>query len=310
MFPVWGVVLGTTKEPCANQGLCRNRDPPEVESRKTSKTLQIPSRKMIERQITDILAYPQTPSAKIAEITSAIAESQREPDIYFYNLRDGKLFSPTHHIPVIDSTTSPQDRNLIEQMESWAKNNQVGTAIWISPPTEAGETSVKITILEIVGEVRKMVKNTSVLVVLFLEDIQRTKYYTLSFSINPLEDLTPKEARYKLIILRDRAIPPEVASFFKGGWEEQKERIRKAVEIAKASRKNHDLAGIIFANYAGSFPLSCPTVGVGTIYNKSSEIGARFLECTCPFCHLKVRAKIEAGKIYCPVCQRSADYHC
>ncbi len=264
---------------------------------------------MIERQIANILAYPQRQTAKIAEITSAIAESQREPDIYFYNLRDGRLFSPTHHIPVIDSTTSPQDRNLIKQMESWARSNQVGTAIWISPPVEAGETCVKITTLEIVGEAIKMIKNTSVLVDLSLEDLQRLIYYTLSFSINPLENLTPKEARYRLIILRDRAIPPEIASFFNGDWEEQKERIRKAVEISRSSKKEPHLARIIFANYAGSFSLSCPTVGIGTVY-KTAEIGARFLECTCPFCHLKVKARIEGGKIYCPVCQRSADYHC
>ncbi len=266
---------------------------------------------MIERQIADILAYPQRQTAKVAEITSAITESQRETDIYYYYLKNGRLFSPTHHIPVTESTISLQDRDLIMQMESWAKNNQEGAAIWISPPTEACETCVKITTLEIkiVGGGRKMVKNTSVLVDLPPEVLQELIDYTISFSIDPLEDLTPKEARYRLIILRNRAIPPEVVYFFNGGWEEQKERIRKAVEIARTSRKEPHLAGIIFANYAGNFPLSCPTVGVGTVY-KTSEIGTRFLECTCPFCHLKVRARIEAGKIYCPVCQRSADYHC
>lgn len=262
---------------------------------------------MIERQISDILAYPQRPSAKIAEVTSALAESQRGSDIYYYYIRHRKLFSPTHHIPVIDSTISFQDRDLIRQMESWATKNQKGTAIWISPPTEPGETQTKITILEIVGK-GKMVKNTSILT--DPENLQNLIDYAISFSINPLEELTPTKARYRLIILRDNQVPPEIQKLFNGGWEEQKERIRKAVEIVRTSREKPHLAGITFKSYAGGFSLSCPTIPTETVFKKSSEMGARFLECICPFCHLKVIAKIEGGKIHCPVCQRSADYHC
>ncbi len=268
---------------------------------------------MIERQIEDILAYPQGPNAKIAEVTSAIAESQREPDIYYYYLRNGRLFSPTHHIPVVDSTASPQDRHLIEQMESWVRKNQKGASIWVSPPTELNETDAKITVLEIVGKGGKMIKNTSVLTHLSDKDLQELIDYTVSFSINPLEQLTAEEARYRLIILKDKTIPPEIQPLFKGGWKEQKERIKKAVEIVKTSERDHWHAHKIFASYAGTFSLSCPTIGVGEIgiiFNKPAEIGARFLECTCPFCHLRVRAKIEGGKIHCPVCQRSADYYC
>lgn len=265
---------------------------------------------MIERQILDILAHPQKPNAKIAEVTSALAESQREPDVYYYYLKGGRLFSPTHHIPVIDSTISFQDRDLIRQMESWATKNQKGTAIWISPPTEPGETQTKITILEIVGKERKTVKNTSILADISPENLQNLTNYIVSFSINPLEELTPTKARYRLIILRDNQVPPEIQKLFNGGWEEQKERIRKAVEIVRTSREKPHLAGITFKSYAGGFSLSCPTIPTETVFKKSSEMGARFLECICPFCHLKVIAKIEGGKIHCPVCQRSADYHC
>ncbi len=302
--------LEPTKEPCVNQGLCRNRDPPRMESRKTSKTLNPEQEKMIEKQIIDILTYPQRPNAKIAEITSALAESQRGTDVYYYCLRDGVLFSPTHRIPVIDSTASPKDKRLIEQIQSWATNNHEGTSIWISPPTEAGETGAKITVLEIAGRERKTIKNTSVLVNLSPKELQELIDYTISFSINPLEKLDPEEARYRLIILKEKTIPQNIEHLLNGGWEEQKERIRKAVEIVRIQREKSHIAGVIFANCAGSFPLSCPTIGVRHFPNRSTEIGARFLECTCPFCHLKVKARVEAGKIHCPVCQRSADYHC
>lgn len=264
---------------------------------------------MIERQIQDILAYPQPRNAKIAEVASTLAESQQGVDIYYYYLKNGILFSPTHKIPVIDSTASEKDKGLIRQIESWAKQNQEGTAIWISPPTEYDETSTKIVILQLVGGNTKMVKNTSVLADLSSNKIQEIIDYTISFSINPLEELDLLEARYRLIILREE-IPPLINDLFKKDWENHKERIKRAVEITRISKTNPQLAGTIFAHHTGSHSLSCPTIEFRGAYTRVHEGGVRFLECTCPFCHLKVKAKIEGGKIHCPVCQRSAPYHC
>ena len=265
---------------------------------------------MIERQIQNILGYPQAINAKIAEVASVLAESQQGADTYYYYLKEGKLFSPTHKIPVINSTASEKDKGLIRQIESWANQNQEGIALWISPPTEHGETSTKITSLQIIGgKNTKMIKNTSALADLPLEEIQETIDCAISFSINPLEELNPSEARYRLIILREET-PPLISDLLQENWEDYKKRIKQAVEITNISKTNPILAGTIFAHHAGSHSLSCPTIELRGAYIRVSESGTRFLECTCPFCHLKVKAKIEGGKIHCPFCQRSAPYHC
>ena len=43
---------------------------------------------------------------------------------------------------------------------------------------------------------------------------------------------------------------------------------------------------------------------------RNITIGENTLHCTCPFCNKEVNATIQAGRIYCPSCGESAEYHC
>jgi hypothetical protein len=269
---------------------------------------------MIERQIENILS--QAPikkrSALAVEIASSLSESQRKVDTYFYYIKEERLYSPTHKMPVCESTISKSDKDLVEQIENWAKTNQEGVAVWISPPLEEGESQTKLTLLEIMAKGQmKMVKNQSVLLDIENEKLQEMIDYVVSFSINPNNELNLYKARYNLIIIYDKSVLNFLSSFFQESWESQKKRIQEAARIAKLAYTDINQAKIIFSNNIGSNPLSCPTIGIGLTQTKGLfESAVRFLECTCPFCKNKVRAKIENGRIHCPHCGMSSTYLC
>jgi hypothetical protein len=270
---------------------------------------------MIERQITQDIFFSSLYSSRnafIAEATSTIAESNRKTDIYFYRLRGGILYSSTHNTPVIESTASQRDRELIRQIESWAKQNQQGFAVWVSPPQEKGEVATKITLMRIIPGNVKMIENKSALVNLNQEETEALIAYLLSCSITPAKQLSREEARYQLIILTKKEAVELIEQFFPDSWEGQKARIKRALEISqKINDGEITTARRELEITLGRYPLSCPTIGMATTpKNGLVEPQARYLECTCPFCHNKVRAKIERGKIYCPACGRSADYTC
>jgi len=270
---------------------------------------------MIERQITQDIFFSSLYSSRnafIAEATSTIAESNRQTDIYFYRLRDGILYSSTHNIPVVESAYSPKDRELIKQIENWATHNQEGLAVWISPPQEKGEVATKITLMRIIPGNVKMIENKSAPVNLNQEETEALISYLLSCSASPEKQMSKEEARYNLIILSRKEAVELTEQFFPDGWKKQKERIKKALEISqKINEGKITGASLELQKVLGKYPLSCPTIGMATIPKSGIvEPQARYLECTCPFCHNKVRAKIEGGKIHCPACGRSADYTC
>ena len=268
-------------------------------------------RQIIAKDIISISLYTKRNGA-IAEITSSLAESNRETDIYFYRLRNGVLYSSTHNIPVIESTASQRDRELIRQIESWAKQNQEGFAVWVSPPQEKGEVATKITLMRIIPGNVKMIENKSALVNLNQEETEALIVYLLSCSITPAKQLSKEEARYQLIILLKKEAVELIEKFFPDSWKEQKVRIKKALEISQKINEGEIInASLELQRAIGRHPLSCPTIGMATIPKSSMiEPQARYLECICPFCLNKVRAKIEGGKIYCPNCGQSADYTC
>ncbi len=273
---------------------------------------------MIERWIAQDIVYASLHSSRnaaIAETTSALSESNGGTDIYFYRLRGGVLYSSTHNIPVIESTTSQRDRDLIKQIESWANQNQEGLAVWVSPPQEVGEVSTKITLMRIIsGNNYKMIENKSTLVDFKQEEINALIDYFLSCSATPQRYLSTDEARYSLIILAKKETEELTDQFFPDDWKEQKARIKMALEINQKIHQGEIIsAGLELQGALGDYSLSCPTIRGGmTLVPKSIplEAGARYLECTCPFCHHKVKAKIEGGRIQCPACGKSANYVC
>lgn len=272
---------------------------------------------MIERQAQSLLDFnPQRKSATVAEITSVIAESHQKTDIYFYYLKEGVLHSPTHKIPVSESTKSQKDKDLIHQIESWANQNKEGYAIWVSPPQEEGEISTKLVLMRLIsGKNYKMIENQSVLLDLDQEQIQSLVDFFVSCSVAPKNEISIGEVRYSLIILykKDEALNL-LKQFYPDGWEQQKTRIKEALKIQKTYSSRSDHSNLLsLREVVGPHPLSCSLLGSNIIFNGTTvvrEPHARYLDCTCPFCHLKVKAKIEGGKIYCPACGQSVDYYC
>lgn len=49
---------------------------------------------------------------------------------------------------------------------------------------------------------------------------------------------------------------------------------------------------------------------IGEATNSNSLENQKKLKCECPFCHKKIEAVIENGKIHCPACGASAPYKC
>lgn len=275
---------------------------------------------MIERDIQNIalLASTQKRNSSIAEIASVIAETNLGVDTYFYRLKNGQLFSSTHNIPVEASTSSKKDKELIRQIESWAKNNEAGFAVWISPPSEPGEKMVKITLMRIIsGANYKMVENRSILIQLDKEKIKEIVDFISACSIPDTNKTSLEDVRYTLFILgKPQEALNLLEQFYQEGWNEHKKRIKKATTIQQAliyDGRQNTVRKI--SQEIGPYSLSCPTIGIRTTsstvyYRPVIETASRYLECTCPFCHSKVKARIENGKIHCPICKRSADYYC
>lgn len=213
-------------------------------------------------------------------------------------------------MPVINSTSSPEDRKLIGQIELWANKNQEGYSVWVSVPKERGETATKITLLQVISlRNQKMVKNRSTLVDLDEKQAQEIIDLLLSYSISPQQELSTKEARYRLIIIQDKKALEILRPFYKTDWQEQKTIIKTAVEIEKVKRSGKTIyANCQLRANLGPHSLSCPLItSSSSIVWRSQE---RYLDCTCPYCGLQVKAKIKGGKIHCPACLRSADYLC
>jgi len=271
---------------------------------------------MSEREfVSDILSQSpfKTKSSLVAEITSALAESQGSSDIYYYYLnKEGHLYSSTHKMEVSRSTASIQEKDLINQIELWAKNNQKGVALWLSPPQEKGEKATKMVTLELsTHSGRKIIRNQSIITQLKEEkEIAKLTAFAASLSIDPNFVPSLKETRYHLFILANpnNAIT-NLKKFYPDGWAEQKTRIKKAATIT--DQKTTIEKTRLFKFYAGDNELSCATNSLlkGSIIF-SGEIGCRFLECTCPFCHSKVKAEIKNGQIHCPACGHTANYFC
>jgi len=271
---------------------------------------------MNEREfIPDILSQSpfKTKNALVAEITSALAESQNQSDIYYYYLnKEGHLYSSTHKMEVAKSTASSREIDLINQIELWAKNNRKGMALWLSPPQEKGEEAAKMVILELsIHSDRKIIKNQSI-VTQFKEEKEINELVALaaSLSVNPSFVPSPQETRYHLFILTDpNEAVANLEKFYPDGWVEQKTRIKRAVTITNQKTTGKKIR--LFKSYAGDKELSCATNSLlKRLVIFSREIGCRFLECTCPFCHSKVKAEIKNGQIHCPACGRTANYFC
>lgn len=157
---------------------------------------------------------PEQQSAE--EIASLSLESNHLPDRYHYQVRNGKLFSPSAHIEVRDSVRGENkiaglERQAIDSTCEWANHNDEGVAVWISPPDARFYPTTKIIVNEIVGKgEEKIVLNRAIILDVNAEEEclqiahDLSKFSTshpLRSSLNPLDQI-----RGGLFILRQSSL--------------------------------------------------------------------------------------------------------
>jgi aromatic ring-cleaving dioxygenase len=254
----------------------------------------------------------QTRCAAIVEMASVLSESHGSCDVCTYEVRKGKLYSPTHKQYVEDVTQGVKDKRLVSQLQSWVNNNTNGLAVWISPPLAPDKPSTKIATFEIwTGRNLKFVKNKFNKVDLTEEEILGFANLLYTYSIDPVLGIsTSEELRDKLIIIKDKnevldLIQQKFPDF--NDRQSYKKHVLKSTELYEDSQKQPTTFKKRLKKSLGKQSLTCLTIGATT---QEFNLGIRTLRCTCKFCHARVDAQIYAGRIHCPACGRSRIYHC
>jgi len=91
---------------------------------------------------------------KREEIASLSHETHRIPDPYTFLVQGEKLISPSNGIPIERvirrlGRVEEKEYEAFQKIQRWASENESGTAVWFSPPTNEGYINLKIVLSEI-----------------------------------------------------------------------------------------------------------------------------------------------------------------
>lgn len=267
----------------------------------------------------------------IEEFTSYCLETQRIPDPYCFVITpEGKLFSPSKGDLVensieIESRVGKLEKQAFDQIEKWAKENNEGIIVWVSPPFPGQYPVSKIIISEIVktNEV-KILFNRAIVLDISAEDCLRlASVLSLAGGKNTVF-ASPDDLRCHPIILKypngvhwthilgEFIDIPNVWESIRRG-----EDLKIKKEFLLLARKlveewfggNNPSGGINIAKRAygmgllGASPVSCPPIPAGpTAFGIFFE-GARLLfegSFPCPKCDQPIPSG--RGIVICPHC--------
>lgn len=271
---------------------------------------------------------------RIVFLTSLSLETNWVPDTYNFSVVNGKLIYPLTEAPVEEKITQ---KNLVEireylafqKIQTWATQHEEGIVAWISPPAPEYEyDSGKVIFSEILLDTsgNKQLFNRAIL---FNWDGQQCLNFASELDpkckINSFEELrenpiflTP-ETSQQLINILMKHTPEQTEMILTGKDIRIKEEIYRAISslIYQSPRNSSEVylfqqaqrMGLI-----GEHPASCSsskTSAFNTMLESSKMMeGEKTLNCTCPFCNTRVEAVISGGRIQCPHCGKSAEYHC
>jgi len=272
------------------------------------------------------------PRQVVEEAASESHETRRIPDPWVYLNRNGKLTTPKGIIV----EEKVEKRSYLGRMELQAileiqeRTNQKkrGTIVWFSPPFPSNKDRpcLKIMISEIINfEGKKILFNRALVF-----DVDTPTLLSLANSLTKDKFENPEYLRSTPLFPTDY----EFEIWFK--------KLSEATSQGKLIEKGEDLR-IKNRTYKEMEEIRVATISKGriptyiNIYQEANRQGliGRFLgscgektafdtllgnalfmretktlRCTCPYCHTKVSAIITRGKIFCPNCGKSAEYHC
>lgn len=123
----------------------------------------------------------QNPQRLVAELISLSQETNRKPDSYHFEIKNGVLIDPETNRPVLEFIQKGIEYDIAEELQSWTGQTEEGLAFWISPPLSEVYPCAKVIIHRIAytldGE--KIVLNSAILFDANLknpEDLRKTLF--------------------------------------------------------------------------------------------------------------------------------------
>jgi hypothetical protein len=227
-----------------------------------------------------------------ASVATIFSESNRKPDIYYYEVRGNRLYSLMYKKYLDELYTDAKNQIVIQKMQEWSSANKEGMAVWISPPDNKN-LSCKITISTIwKGRNLNLIKNVARVV--DLDNTQMLEFANLltTYSVDPLDEIsTPDDLVVKLIIIKDTEGTLKMIEKFTSqpeDWSKYKNTLKNAATLVKNYKKskNRTVFNSKIRLNMGNYKLSCD-LKTGTSEQTASvdKYGSLIVE--CPTCHRK-----------------------
>jgi hypothetical protein len=284
-----------------------------------------------EKIIESWVLFPHSQNTE--NLASEGHETRRISDPYLFEIKNGKLLTPKGvDIDEIMERKTQRDWDEYEafrKIESWANTNKKGTIVWLSPSSFPEYKVPKAVVSEIMTiKGRQFLLNRNVVL-----DIDDQAVLELANQLIQEERFKDKEdLRKNPIILTDYS-----SEYWQGileNYTDQVKQIKSGEDILIKNQTLKDSERIIhrvtfhygFFVYgeafreareegvAGEHQGSCggSSSSPFNVFSKEGKTqeGEKTLECTCPFCKNRVKAVIAGGRIHCPSCGKSAEYHC
>jgi len=107
----------------------------------------------------------QNPNRLTAELLSLTQETNRRPDTYHFEVRNGVLTDQETGKAILDFILPGIEYGVAEKLQSWAKENDSGIAFWVSPRKHGEYPCEKIILHRIAYtlEGKKVILNSAVL---------------------------------------------------------------------------------------------------------------------------------------------------
>ena len=290
------------------------------------------SKEKIASYISSVL---DSPSLQIVEdLASESHETRRFPDPYIFKIEERGLIIPSgmlvEDFMEKDSCLGRIEYKALQRIQDWANENESGVSIWFSPPYKKRYPVSKIIISEILKSSSgvKVLFNRAVVIDIdadcllnLANQLSSDLQYSCSETLRGIPSF-PDSQQFTEWFINLSSITSQINMINSG-----KDVLLKQETYATISeiRKTVSIAGedVYYAQLheqvrksglIGKHLSSCPTIQntpFESVFKNSLIISeSKTLECTCPFCNMKVKAIIKEGKIHCPKCKRSTTYNC
>ncbi len=264
----------------------------------------------------------KSPSQIREEMSSLSVESLGKHDNYFFWVKNGRLISPETGLPVSDSVAISsalyqREYQALLALEGWSASNNLGEAIWVSPPYGEVYPAAKITVSEIKdrGDL-KTLENTAIILDISPSECIEIANKLMIYSRDPLKEYSdPEVLRADVILISplskrvagnwvdilesavgERAIFDQIREDIRGAKNIALEKASKYQQmIEKGLPAEYIVAVMRKDNFLGDGPLSCPPSVSDVMLRHSRLYGEKKFVRNCGKCGKTINAFISPG---------------